>query len=230
MTSERQYNAPFTAWPVGFGNQVKGSRALPVTADFTISSPAVFNLQNEELRLIINEVQGIYVDNSSNSYPIICTIRGTNQKITWAAGAQGYMPVLVGDNAHFSFATTGTPKIPVFFLNFPVPVGAWPSGPQSISPAGSVGTDYSVNKPALGTLLATIPANAARLQFEVENQSANQTQVVIDDGAGVNLSIYLLDAGTGAGAQGGSYVNTVDRGRVRIYGGGAADQVFIREN
>ena len=68
-----------------------------------------------------------------------------------------------------------------------------------------------------GTPLVTIPATAGRAYVEVQNQSANQLQLVRDDGNGNNVTSILL-AGTGAGQQGGGWSSSTFKGRVRVYG------------
>jgi hypothetical protein len=91
----------------------------------------------------------------------------------------------------------------------------------SVVQAGSTGTDASANAatvPISGySLLLTIAANPTRAYVEVQNQSAAQIQLVRDDGTGANQSSVLLASG-GANAQGGGWLSTTFKGRVRVYG------------
>lgn len=100
-----------------------------------------------------------------------------------------------------------------------------------VRPAGSNGIDYSSAPPALAAnLLLTIPINTARNGYVVQNQSADQIQVVMDDGAGGNATIFLL-AGAGADAPGGS-LNASGMphwGRIRAYGPNAGAQVAAHD-
>ncbi|MCJ2019463.1 hypothetical protein MKK84_18810 [Methylobacterium sp. E-065] len=90
--------------------------------------------------------------------------------------------------------------------------------PLPMLTAGSTGADFSANSAAVsGTLLQSIPTTANRAYVEVQNQSANQLQLVRDDGAGNNVTTILL-AGTGAGQQGGGWSSSTFKGRVRVYG------------
>ena len=97
------------------------------------------------------------------------------------------------------------------------PIGT-PANPFTFAPSGSTGTDFSANPAAVsGTPLVTIPASSGRAYVEVQNQSANQLQLVRDDGAGNNVTTILL-ASTGAGQQGGGWSSSTFKGRVRVYG------------
>jgi len=97
------------------------------------------------------------------------------------------------------------------------PLGT-PDNPFTFAPNGSTGTDYSANPAAVsGTPLVTIPATATRAYVEVQNQSANQQQLVRDDGNGNNQTSILL-SGVGAGQQGGGWSSSTFKGRVRVYG------------
>lgn len=94
--------------------------------------------------------------------------------------------------------------------------------------------DYSANAPSLppaGTvLLTTVPVTPSRRSIEVQNQSAGTIQVVRDDGAGGagTVSSVLL-AGSGAGAQGGSWSSTTFKGRILIYGASGAQISAFQE-
>ena len=84
---------------------------------------------------------------------------------------------------------------------------------------GSTGTDYSANKPAAtGVVLATIPANPNRNWVSVQNQSANDLQVVRDDGAGGQTTTLILASGGAVGLQGASYDSRTFRGRLTVRG------------
>ncbi len=88
-------------------------------------------------------------------------------------------------------------------------------------------------------LLATAPAMAGRSGWFVQNQSAARVFVVLDDGrsavsdtSDASRSVFILDAGAGANAQGGS-MGSQDTGlfwgRIRIYGPAGA-QVALMTN
>lgn len=88
--------------------------------------------------------------------------------------------------------------------NNPMPVSGVVTGNVQL-PSGA-GTDRSANKPALLATLQTIAANAARVGLYVQNQSASQLQVVLDqDNTGTDYTVILVDPGNGANGQGADW-------------------------
>ncbi|HEX7906698.1 MAG TPA: hypothetical protein VF534_01215 [Paraburkholderia sp.] len=104
--------------------------------------------------------------------------------------------------------------------------------------AGTVGTDYSVNKPTIPNvgavfgnsgpyanyvLIQTVPASPTRNNVDIENTSGGQIVVVRDDGtaatgaAPTNASVFPLGGGASVGAQGGSWSSQTFKGRLQIY-------------
>lgn len=227
MTSQNLRNR--AAWLTAFGNSPrKGSKVLPISVNFTLGNPAGVDLSDEVKKSIIDMVQGAFVDNSANPSSLTITSKGCEANIIVPGGYQGFVQFLGSmDNPKFSFTTTGTPTVPIFFLNFPCPALLWSTGSSF---GGSTGLDHSANQPALLTnLLGTAAVNASRANVEVQNQSGDTIQVVLDDGAGNNLSIFLLGSGIAAGNQGANWNDNTFKGRVRVFGPNANDQMMLRE-
>lgn len=218
-------------WPVAYGLHPKsGSRAMPQTLDFGVESPVNIDLAYDEAAEKLEFVQCLYVDNSLNPSPLTVILKTTNQSVVFPAGWQGYLPVLASkDNTKIQFITaTLNALIPVQYLTFPLPAQMWPA--SGSAGGGSLGVDFSANKPVLlGNLIATIPVNAMRAFFEAQNQDSNDMQIVMDDGAGANVSICIMAAASVAGAQGGGYTNAAHKGRVRIYSSISAPQLYLRQ-
>jgi hypothetical protein len=87
---------------------------------------------------------------------------------------------------------------------------------------GNNGVDYSANPPSLTglTLLATIPANTARLGYFIQAQGTPALTVALDDAAGsLTPTIVVLSGAASNGAQGASIDMTglPHSGRVRIF-------------
>lgn len=221
---------------VAFGQSPKnGSKAMPQTLDFTAQASIDINLTFEQDALRLEYVQSIYIDNSANMYSLRGVMNGTGQIIIIPPGSQAYMPVLAtSDNAIITFTSPGsTPKIPVNFLNFPVPAIIWATTAYAVQIAGSTGLDYSANQPAVAAhLLSTVPANPLRNSVEVQNQSAEIIQVWLDDGNATagTLSVLLLAPGSGANTQGADWQSSTFKGRVRVYSATAADQVAVHQD
>ena len=96
-----------------------------------------------------------------------------------------------------------------------------------VSNAGSAGrTDASNAAPSLPPagliLLQTLAAAPRRNYVEVQNQSAGQLVVALDDGLGNLTSVVLLASGGGANVQGAGWSSIWFKGRVRVYGAAAA--------
>lgn len=97
--------------------------------------------------------------------------------------------------------------------------------------ASGIGSDWSANAasiPIVGfVLLSTVPVTQYRQFVEVQNQSAGTIQVVLDDGAGNQITSILL-TGVGANTQGGGWSSDTFTGRIRTYGA-TGSQVSIRQ-
>ncbi|WP_146002717.1 hypothetical protein [Telmatospirillum siberiense] len=115
----------------------------------------------------------------------------------------------------------------------------------------SLGADYSTNQPALPNvganfsssgpyanyiLIATVPANSARTNIEIDNNSGSQIAVIRDDGtagtgsAPVNASVFPLAGGAGTGSQGGGWSSQTFQGRLQIYAPVSTAQVAVMED
>lgn len=143
--------------------------------------------------------------------------------------------------------STGTPSFNVYWYNYPAmpdqgPLTITSSSAVAVSVivtsmppvimAGSIGVDHSANAPATpANLLLTIAANPARLGYLIQNQDTVSITVVLDDGAGGQLSKVILQGAPAAGGQGGSldYTGAPCQGRIRVYSSSAASPVMARE-
>lgn len=112
----------------------------------------------------------------------------------------------------------------------------------------SLGLDYSANQPALPNvganfaatgpyasyvLTATVPAQSFRNSVDIENISGARIAVIRDDGtaangaAPANASVFALDGGSAAGAQGGAWSSQTFKGRLQIYAPSSAAIVTV---
>lgn len=186
------------AWDVAFGQfPTKGSRALPQLLDFTQESPVNVNLSYEQESLRLEFVQTLYIDNSSNANDLTMTMRATGQAMIVLAGWQGYLPVLAtADNCHISFSTSGTPKIPVQFLSFPMPAILWPS----TATANTVTTIANTSGGASVYSAYGSPGNAGLTSTPVAVKTSGGNLYGINlynpNGAIVFVSLYNVVAGS----------------------------------
>lgn len=236
MASENSQDR--ASWPIAYGEAPKeGSRSMLQQLNFAIQNPILINLTSDQEKNRLEFVEVLYVNNSANPNPLIIGTDTTGQSLTIPAGWMGYVPVLsASSNPSFSFTTvTANIIIPVHFISCPMPSELWAA--NGSSSGGSVGTNFSStagNAAAAAVILAnlllsTVPVNAQRNYLEVQNQSLDTIYIVRDDGAGGNISMTILDPGTGVGAQGGSWTDEFFKGRLRVYTSVAGSQISVRE-
>lgn len=99
-------------------------------------------------------------------------------------------------------------------------------------PAAGSGVDYSNNAQSLAGLNThiTIPRDAFRLGYFIQNQSASQLYAVFDRESGDTVTVYILEAAALAGSPGG-YVDMQSMphsGRIRVMSAVANPQVAAR--
>jgi hypothetical protein len=103
----------------------EGSRAVPLTLDFTAQVQYTLDLQNFIARNLISMVQAIFVDNSNNASPIEISMPNSGQTLIVPPNAQAYLSVLAPNPASFVFLTMGGVIIDITLLNYPVTNCVW---------------------------------------------------------------------------------------------------------
>jgi hypothetical protein len=120
-----------------------GPRSVPTLIDFSIASPFNLDLTFLEQMDKLEFVQTVYIDNSLNASSVTVQSLGTQQKVTCPPNAQGYFPLLVTQQPKFIISTaSGTPIVPIQFLNVAIPCMIWSSIIQAVS-VGQTGVDGS---------------------------------------------------------------------------------------
>lgn len=143
--------------------------------------------------------------------------------------------------------SSGSPTVNTAWFNYPalpdeqggsvstiqgsVVVSALPDVTIAQVPTGN-GTDYSANAPSLAAnLLLTIPANADRIGFFIQNLSADPVQVVLSAaGSGAGDTVMVLNPAGGTGQAGGSvdFSGIPHGGEIQVYAANASDAVTAR--
>lgn len=236
MTNAVTNQNAMTQWPLRNGlKPFGGPAAIPQTLTFTSLITQITQDLTQAVVLVTNAVelvQTLFIDNSQNPSPLTITTGVVNQSVKVPAYSQAFLPILT-TTSFFTAVSNGGVRaqanvnVNIHYLTMMLPAAVWPA-----SAAGSIGTDFSANKPALlGSLLTTVPLNIDRQKIEVQNQSANTMQAVLDDGQGNNITIFLLyPNATGANLAGEAWWTTSEKGRLRIFSSSANDQVGVREN
>jgi hypothetical protein len=114
--------------PFGVANVVipkGGPKVIPLRIDFSgVTEWQVDGSQVVE-RGKIEYIQALWVDNYSNTNPLIIEMNLTNQRIVIPARSQGYVPVLSPNPPKFIFSTQAGPMVYLQFLNVPVQPMIW---------------------------------------------------------------------------------------------------------
>lgn len=226
-------NSNFVAYNFPLPGIDRQPKSIPLAVDFTSGSTQQLDLTLAIQTNKIEFLRTIYVDNSSNPNVLNITMALTGQVISIPAFSQAYLPLILSQNAILTFftATSIAPVIPVQLINISMPAIVWGATNFTFVIAGGTrGTDFSGTKPAIdANLLLTIPPNDNRSSANIQNQSADQLQVVLDDALGGASTIILLEAG-GANVAGGAWSTDGSfKGRIRVYGPNAGAQVSANQ-
>lgn len=155
-------------------------------------------------------------------------------KVQRASDSSGaYVPVVALDNEEISIGAVsqeGTWTVGVASLPS---LSAGTNEIGFVGPSGSNGVDYSANAPSLSglSLLATIPANTARLGYFIQAQGTAALTIAMDDQAGsLTPTIIVLAGAASNGGQGGSLAmdGMAHSGRIRIYSTSSGVQMAAR--
>lgn len=192
---------------------LKGPRSVIQSIDFSVvgTSPKTINFAESQSLGKIEFIQTLKIDNSLNPTSLSIFVGLTNDTITVPPYSMAYLPVLASkETPFFQVSTSGAVLVNIAFLSMALPALIWfPNGASGASPG--VGTNYSVNQAAVGgNLILTIPAGS-RNGVHIQNNAAQQIQVVLSNG-----SIVLLESG-GADNTGGGSADFTDQGIVNVY-------------
>jgi hypothetical protein len=100
--------------------------AVAISADF--NGVDLYNVNLYQLREAqrIQAVRGCFYDNSRNNTDVVLTALNTGQTLLLPLRTQGYMPLLLNNDAEFDLSTTaGTGIFKMTLLNFIVQPQIW---------------------------------------------------------------------------------------------------------
>ena len=170
-------NAQMAAFSAFNGYAPKeGPKCLTYPFDLTTGSGTIEDdLLLENTNGVIQFVQSVYVDNSTNINPLTIIFKITRQKLVIPAGAQGIWPVFSIDQTQFSISTVVDPSATgaLIFLNVPMPLTQW--GPTTVNanvtPIVKAGNllDWSGAIVAGNTSQVAIPANINTNGWMIQN-------------------------------------------------------------
>ena len=193
-----------------------------------------------------------FMYDGTNYYPITTIVDNTGAIIVDASGlpvTAAALPLPSGAaTAALQPAINGDGGALAHVTNFPATQTV--TGTVNVQ-AGSTGTDYSPNKPALPNvganfpnsgpfanyvLLETMPANPNRALFEISNTSGAQCVFITDDGTAAsgaqpaNASLDILGGGPSAFTQGGAYSSNTFKGRVQLYALTSSNYIKMKQD
>lgn len=202
----------------------EGRKSITTIIDFSIG--AIFQLDLSAVQSntkFINSVQSLFVDNASNTNPLIITMGVTLQRIVIPAGRQAYVPILQPNPPVIQFQCASALSVKIQILNFFMPPAMWDTGGQfAFSSSALIVTDQALDNCIAAGLLSVacnpltsqnltdasgtiavggtgqiaIPAGASRKRWTIFNPS-NATEILqISFGAAAAGKIDLV-AGQG---------------------------------
>lgn len=95
------------------------------TLQLVTGTPVALDFKTLQNNLKLDNIQGVWIDNSQNSSPAQLTVQATLQNFTVPAGYQGVAPLYV--TADLVVIVSGNGNLPMVFLNFPTPAAVWPA-------------------------------------------------------------------------------------------------------
>lgn len=193
------------AFPVSFGYYPEeGSRAITLQYNWQQQDQYVEDLSQLVAMGVETSIQGMFIDNSTNQYPVVIQVQGTGQVVLCPPSSQGFAPLLF----------TGTPMMQLqcpapsngvtrlTLLNVPTPSGFWTA---SLTPAVALGPQFVSAPIGASTLVRLGPGRVFKaivlattatgvIELDDANTLASAAPLlIIPTGAAVG-TIYTIDA------------------------------------
>lgn len=115
-----------------------GPRVLPLNLDFSSISSIAINLKLSFDMNVIEYVQGIFIDNSSNTAQFTIQSSISKQLLAVPAGCQALLPFFAPNAPDFTAISTGGVIVPVQFLTFAVQPCVWSASATGGGGGGAV--------------------------------------------------------------------------------------------
>jgi hypothetical protein len=199
----------------------EGPKAIPQTLDFISANTVLVDFTLAFSQGRITAIQTLWLDNSANDQPVQITVEGTQQIITFPAGAQGTIPIIAANRPKFTCVTNGDVALQSVWLNVPMPQALWfpaqgagtvaaAAASTSIAAGGTAQTVWTAGAVPNGGAVVLNPLGASESLF------VDIVQPATDVSPAVNGTTVELPAGSDfiipPGFQGAVYVNAVTTG------------------
>lgn len=196
-------------------NKGESPRVVPVNLLFGTVAPQqpswLFDYSNNQQQSYLKTLQGLWIDNLDNSATVEIDVQGNStQRLVAPANSQGYYPILVSGSIKLLLASSGTAKVPVYFLNQPVNPYIWfpngsGGGSSSVTIAGPNPLPVSFTQPVSVTqnITSQTQAIAARISLTTSAQNLNTIAVAANASWAQNpnggFTIQCSNTSTGSG-------------------------------
>lgn len=178
----------------------EGPKAIPQTLDFTTVNTIIVDFTSAMSQGRITAIQTLWMDNSQNEQPVQITIEGTQQIVTFPAGAQGTIPIIAANRPKFICVSNGAVALQTVWLNVPMPAALWfpaqgagtvasAAATTSITTGGDAQTVWAAGAVPAGGAVVLNPVGAAESLF------VDIVQAATDVSPAVNGTTVELTAG-----------------------------------
>lgn len=152
----------------------EGPKMLKIDLDFATRGTIEVELYTENTQAQFQFAQTVYIDNTTNTAPLLLIAAVTGQRITVPAGGGIIAPFFSLDQTQVrvtSVAGAGTAQL--IFLNVPLPAWSFSAVAEGAQAPLSPGTDKSGTIAAAGVAQSMAAANPNRRTLTGQNISAN---------------------------------------------------------
>ncbi len=109
----------------------EGAKIVPLSFDFSATG-----FYNADITPLIGsggvmDLQGVFIDNADNSYPVVLTVAQTNHRVVCPENSQGFFVLFMGGGSgssgdgKFSIYSAGAVVVNIMLLNMPIPPEVW---------------------------------------------------------------------------------------------------------
>ena len=159
----------------------EGPKVLPLKVPFSEAASFEVNVLLTQDQTTMRQIQGVYVDNSGNPFPVNFTT-GTQQLVKFPANSFGWIPLFSPDRKNLTIASEWNQDVFIQLYNIPMPCAIFDAsnggGNQYFpAPAGTT-TALGKNKGALGDYLdgvLIVPASTSPGAVSVVDGATSMT-------------------------------------------------------
>lgn len=132
--------------------------AMPIPVNLAAGQTDIFDMEIPITAGVIDQVQGVFVDNADSAGTLYITTSLSNQRVIVPPYSQAYLPILAPTPNTLTFRAVGAAVTAALqFMNIPMPLAVWPV----ISPANSLVGVSPVSRSVVTVAATSTPLMAA---------------------------------------------------------------------